>query len=403
MPDYKFTARNKSGKSESGVITATSDRSAMTLLKERGLYVTNLKSQKENKGGSFKRFFTKKVNSRDISIWSNQFAAMYSAGVPIAFILKTLSEQTENKVFKEAQVNLLDDITQGISIGDGMEKYPHVFPELMINMFRVGESAGILEDSLHQVVKYYTQEHEVNQKMRTAMTYPIIVLVMALVVVWVLMTRMVPSYVEAYANLGSELPLPTRILIVMSGFLVNNGVFVLIGLAAIAAIAVAWSRTTTGKRFIDNLKLKMPIFNQLELLKNQSRFCRILSTLLHHGIDIISALRLVDRSISNSVICDVIQEAREESSRGESVANAFARSKYFPPLIVNMMKVDEEAGSMDILLGKAADLYEVDLINMSERFNTMIEPFVNLFLAVIVGGILIAVFVPMFSMYNMIL
>ncbi len=404
MPVYKYRARTSSGAVDKGFITAVDSRTALNLLKDKGLYVTKISERKKRIIPTLDTDLTfgKPVSSRDLSVWANQFTAMYSAGIPISYILLTLSEQTPNKAFRKIQLKVLDDINQGITIADAMSKYPKYFPELMVNMFRVGEEAGVMEQSLKQIVRFYSQEYELFQKIRTAMYYPIIVLLMAFGVTWLLMTRMVPAFLRAYVTMESELPLSTRILIGVSNLMVKHGLLLIILIIVLIVLIIIWSKSERGELFFDALVLRTPVFGELTKVSSVARFCRVLSTLQRHGIDIISALTLVQRSINNKVLGRVIQHAKTNASRGQRIANAFEKSKHYPPLVVNMLRVGEDTGTLDVLLEKAADMYELDVKSMSERLNKMLEPFMNLFLAIVVGGILIAIIVPMFSVYNMV-
>ncbi len=404
MPNYSFKARNKAGIVESGEVSADNKRSALNILKDRGLFVSSINQKRfsfSSVGKSFKSF-SKKLDSRDLAIWANQFQAMYTAGVPISFIITTLAQQTDNKKFRAVQQDILSDIKQGTQIGRSMEKHPDYFPELMVNMFKVGEEAGVMEESLDQIVKFYDQDFEMKQKLKTAMYYPIVILIMSIIVIWVLMTQMVPAFVQAYDELGGGLPLPTRILISVSDFLVNNGLLVLLMTLGVFFLGFIWSRTERGTKFFDFIGYKIPVLGRLKHLNSISRFCRIFSTLQGHGIDIITSLTLIERSLGSPVMGKAISNARDRVLQGQSMSQAFQEDKYYPPLVVNMLTVGEESGTVDIMMAKAASLYEMDVKNMSERVDKLLEPVINLGLAVIVGGILIAVIVPMFSMYSLI-
>ncbi|QOR35672.1 type II secretion system F family protein [Clostridium sp. 'deep sea'] len=404
MPTFRYRARNNLGDVDKGIVKATDSKTALILLREKGLFVTKIKQTKRNTLPSLKTDIVigKPVSAREIAIWANQFSAMYSAGIPISYIVLTLSQQTANKPFKKVQMKVLDEINQGVKIADAMQKYPKYFPELMVNMFRVGEEAGVMEQALEQIVHFYSQEYQLHQKLRTAMYYPIIVLSMAIAVIWLLMTRMVPAFITAYDAVDGELPKVTQTLIKVSDFMINNSLLIILSLVTTVAVIIFWSKRKSGKRFFDKLKLKLPVFGQVTKLSSLARFCRVFSTLQHHGFDVISALTLVERSINNSILGEVIHKARQNASRGQRITLAFAESKYYPPLIVNMLRIGEESGSIDEMLAKAADMYEADVKNMSERLTKMLEPFISLILAFLVGGILIAIIVPMFNMYNMV-
>jgi len=404
MPNYSFKARNKAGIVESGEVNADTEKAALNILKDRGLYVSSISQKRfslKSLGVGFKSF-SKKLDSRDLAIWANQFQAMYTAGVPISFIITTLAQQTDNKKFRAVQQDVLNDIKQGIQIGKSMEKHPDYFPELMVNMFKVGEEAGVMEESLEQIVKFYDQDFEMKQKLRTAMYYPIVILVMSIIVIWVLMTQMVPAFIQAYDELGGSLPLPTRILISISDFLVNNGILVILLTLFIFGLGFIWSRTSRGMKFFDYIGYKLPVLGRLKHLNSLARFCRIFSTLQGHGIDIITSLALIERSLGSPIMGKAISNARNRVLQGQTMSQAFQEDKYYPPLVVNMLTVGEESGTVDIMMAKAASLYELDVKNMSERVDKLLEPVINLGLAVIVGGILIAVIVPMFSMYSLI-
>lgn len=402
MPVYRYSGRSRKGKVR-GKIEADDNRQALSLLSEQGIVVTSLEPEltlSHNKG--LLRWLRPRVKPLDLAVFLRQFATMYAAGVPIGFILQATSEQAESRALKQALRKVRLAVMQGTALAEALNQHPRVFPRLMVNLVQVGEAGGTLEEVLERLAIFYQREHELGQKVATAMYYPVAVTIMAFFVSWLLIVRVVPTFIQSYAVTGARLPLPTRLLLGVSSTLRNYGLIIFAVLTALVIALRLFFAHRRGRPIADALKLKLPVFGRLVQLTALSRFCRVLATLQRSGVELLASLDLAATSLDNVIMAGPVQLAKARVSEGASIVLPLEESQYFPPMLVHMMRIGEESGSMDHMLERVADFYDRDIANMTERLTALLEPLITVVLAVVVGAILLAVVMPMFDMMRMI-
>jgi len=376
---------------------------AAVATKLRGQGMTPIQITKESKA-SMKmelHILPQRVKLKDLAIFSRQFATMINSGLSLLRSLNILAEQSENPKLAEAIKSIRDDVERGSSLSASMSKFPKVFNNLFVSMVRAGETGGQLDTVLMKVADTYEQEHKLRQKVKSAMTYPIAVLGISVLLMIVMLIFIVPTFAEMFKGLGGELPLPTQILVTMSEqakFLVPLAFIIFIGLM----MGYKKGRRTSAefRHKADQIKLKIPVFGELTDKIAVSRFTRMLGLLLKSGVPILQALDIVGEAAGNEVINRAAQDVRESVRTGESMAAPLTEHKVFPPMVVQMISVGEDTGALDSMLDKIADFYDQEVESITESFVALIEPIMIAFLGGIVGSMVIALYMPMFKILN---
>ena len=401
MPRYVFKARTPTGKEISDVVEATSQTEVVEKLRNLKYFVIEVKEQKESFLKSILSnipFLKKKVKSAELTIFSRQLATLVSSGVQLVQGLSILEEQFESPTFRKIIRAVRSDIEAGVSISEAMSKYPDVFSELYTGMVHAGEIGGILDQVLDRLATYLESTEALKSKIKSAMMYPIIVSVVAVGAAIIMLTVVVPRFAALFAEMGAKLPAPTQMLVNLSNFLKKwLWLFILIGIA----IVVVFRRTyKTNYKFalkVDSMLLNAPIFGNVVRKTAVGRFTRTLSTLIHAGVPILQALETVAKTAGNKLIEKTIVEARESIREGERIAEPLKKSGVFPPMVVQMIAVGEETGALDAMLAKIADFYDREVSDAVDGLAGMIEPLIIVFLAVVVGGMVVAMYLPMFE------
>lgn len=378
-----------------GTVEAESENLLRRRLEEQGFQVVDVKetkgAKKKNPGGGFGR-----IKLNDLSIFCRQFSTMIDAGVSLVRCLAVLGEQTVNPKMKRIISDLQGEVESGQMISKAMAKYPNVFSNLFIGLIRAGEVGGVLEESLQRLSGFLEKDQELRRKVKSAMTYPVIVMTFAVLIVVGLVTFVLPKFMGLFKDLGvKEFPAPTKFLMDLSDLLVGKWYFAVGFLIAFVIAYRMFSKTKIGRRTIDRLKLKMPVFGKLSHRIAMARFARTLSTLLASGVPILSALETVAGTISNDIISDAIMEARARIREGDRIGDPLQRSKLFPPMVVQMISIGEESGALDPMLAKVADFYDAEVDAAVESLTAAIEPVMIVGLGGIVGFIVIAMFLPL--------
>jgi len=401
MPKYIFKAKTSTGMIVSDIVEATSQAEVIEKLRNLKYFVIEVKEQKE----SFLKtilsnipFLKKKVKSAELTIFSRQLATLVSSGVQLVQGLSILEEQFESPTFRKIIRSVRLDIEAGVSISEAMSKYPDVFSELYIGMVHAGEIGGILDQVLDRLATYLESTEALKSKIKSAMMYPIIVSIVAVGAAIIMLTVVVPRFAELFAEMGAKLPAPTQMLVNLSNFLKKwIWLFVLIGIA----IVIVFRRTyKTNYKFalkVDSTLLKLPVFGDVVRKTAVGRFSRTLSTLIHAGVPILQALETVAKTAGNKLIEKTIVEAREAIREGERIAEPLKKSGVFPPMVIQMIAVGEETGALDAMLSKIADFYDREVSDAVDGLAGMIEPLIIVFLAVVVGGMVVAMYLPMFE------
>jgi type IV pilus assembly protein PilC len=401
MPTFAYSGRTRAGQSVTGERAADTMDAAVAALRRDQILVTRINPVRERaakKGVAARR--AKSVPAKNLAVFTRQFSVMIDAGLPLVQCLEILGTQEEDKNFSWVILATRGDVESGMSLADAMKKHPKAFDPLFTNMIAAGEAGGILDTILKRLATYIEKAVKLKGQVQSAMIYPIAVIVIAVLVVGVILWKVIPTFANLFAGLGAELPLPTRIVIALSEGLVRFGPFVLIGVGAAVWGLRSYYKTSGGRHVVDGIVLKMPIFGTLMRKIAVARFCRTLSTLLASGVAILEALDITARTAGNAIVEEAILTTRKSIERGETIAQPLRETKVFPAMVVQMIGVGEATGALDTMLGKIADFYEEEVDVAVAGLLTLLEPLMIAFLGGIVGGIVIAMYLPIFSLIS---
>lgn len=400
MPVFRYTAIQANGKEVTETMTVQSITELRDKLKSQGNYLITAKEDIEQKSAAETLNFGGKVNSKQISIFAKQFGTLLKAGVPVAAGLDILYRQTENKKLREALETVYIEVQKGTQVSTAIKYHPTVFPSLMVNMIESGEATGNLDNIMDRLAIHYEKEAKINSRIKGAMIYPMALSVISVVIVIFLITVILPTFTEMFTGSGVELPLPTRVLMGISDF-IRYYWYVVIGVLALISFLVKRFISSPGGRYwFDALKLKLPIVKGSMDKIVTARFTRTLGSLLRSGIPLINALELAGGVTGNVVIEGKINIIANEVEKGETLGNALKRTPTFGPMVVSMIQIGEESGSLDQMLDKSADFYEQELEDAIDRLLKLMEPLLIVVMAVVIGFIVIAMALPMFDMVN---
>ncbi len=385
-----------------GTIEAASESAVTGKLKAQGL--TPLEVTLKSNTGLNREIklpgATKHVSARTLAVFSRQMAGLINAGLPLMRTLSILIEQTDDKRLQPALVQVQADVESGSSFSAALARHPQTFPPLMLSIVKVGESGGFLGGALSSIAENYQREAELHNKIRAAVTYPAIVLVIAIIGVLVMVTFVVPIFEGMFRGLGSQLPLPTQILVTIS----NNMWWILPAIVLTVIVAVIWWRanrhTEQYRRFVDPIKLKMPVFGKLTTKIAVARFARNLSMMLNAGVPIIQALAIVGQASNNWKIEQAVRDVQESIRQGRSFAAPLAKAEVFPAMVPQMVSVGEESGTLVEMLASIADFYEDEVETATAQLSSTIEPILIVGLGVVIGGMVISLYLPIFTLYG---
>ena len=402
MPVFEYKGRDRSGKPVVATMEAASQRDVAAALREKGYFITEIKAPKEGLNADIKLpkwlDIGSKPNLRDVTIFSRQFATVINAGLPVVQSLSILQKQAEKQGLSDALKNIREDVETGLQLSDALAKFPAIFSRLYIYLVRAGEVSGNLDGILERIATFQEKQQALRGKIKTALTYPTVVLVIALAVTWFLLTGIVPQFAGILDSLGGDLPLITGILIAISDFLRNQW-YILIG--SIVAIVVgigAYYRTNNGKHVIDRFLLTAPVIGNLSKKTAIASFSSTFGLLLKSGVNIIESLEITKGTAGNVIVEDVLDEAKEAVQRGEQISTTLTKyPKVFPPLVSSMVAIGEETGAVDSMLEKIASFYEREVDEAVDGLTAALEPMLIVFLGTVVGFIVAGMFLPMFS------
>jgi type IV pilus assembly protein PilC len=397
MPTFAYTVRDGSGAVIPGTVEAESESLLRRRLSEQGFAVVEIKetksAKKKNAGGGFGR-----VKLNDLSVFCRQFSTMIDAGVSLVRCLAVLADQTVNPKLKRIINDLQAEVEAGQMLSRAMSKYPQVFSNLFIGLIRAGEVGGVLEESLQRLSQFLEKDQELRRKVKSAMTYPVIVMVVAITIVILLVTFILPKFMDLFKDLGvKEFPTPTKILMDFSHFLTSRWYIMIILVIAFVIGFRLFVQTKVGRRIYDRIKLKAPVFGKLNHKIVLARFSRTLGTLLSSGVPILQALETVAGTVSNEIVSDAVLEARARIREGDRIGDPLQKSKLFPPMVVQMISIGEESGALDPMLAKVADFYEAEVDAALASLTASIEPVMIVFLGGAVGFIVISIFLPLIA------
>ncbi|MBF0569549.1 MAG: type II secretion system F family protein [Candidatus Omnitrophica bacterium] len=398
MPTFQYKAKDAEARTITGKIMAADEAQVIEELRKRHLVITGIKEEKATALFTVSSLESAKpIKVEDVVLFARQMATMIDAGIPIIQTMEALEEQTTNVSFKKVLGTIKDDIRLGSGLSAAFAKHAKVFDNLFVNMLRVGETGGVLTTVLERLASYMEKAERLKRKVSSAMIYPITIVTMAFLVTTLLIIKVVPTFKTIYGSFGRELPFMTQILLDFSDTMQKNFPFVIAGIVAFIVVFVLLKRTPQGAYKIDSWKLKMPVFGDLICKVSVSRFCRTLSVLLQSGVPILESLDIVRKTIGNLVLERVIEEVIQSVREGESMADPLARSKVFPTMVTKMVAVGEQSGQMDKMLSKVAEFYDEQVDAAVEGLTSLIEPLIIGFLGIVVGFIVMALFMPIIN------
>jgi type IV pilus assembly protein PilC len=399
---YAYKVRDTQGRLSEGKVEAASETAVADKLRSMGYVPLEVRPANVGMQREIKLGMKKRVKLRDLAVFSRQFATMIDAGLTLTRALTIMAEQSENEALRAVLRAVKQEVESGLSLSAAFARHPDAFPPLMISMTRAGEAGGFLDRAMRQIADNFEAEVKLRGKIKAALTYPVVVFVLAMLMCVAMLIFVVPVFRDMFANLGGELPLPTRVLVWLSDamkYLVPAGVVFAI------AFTVWWrkfGRTERVRNVVDPAKLKLPVFGKLFQKLALTRFARNLGTLLSSGVPILQSIDIVSETTGSIVISRALKEVQESVRRGESVAGPLAEHEVFPPMVVQMIASGEEAGAVDQMLMKVADFYDDEIEAMTESLTALIEPLMIAFLGLLVGSMIVALYMPIFKVFDMI-
>ncbi len=402
MPTFAYTARSRDGKTQKGSLTADNRQAVITMLQSRGL-VADASGIKEEKKGAKKGLGQKRVKMGELLIFTRQAATMINAGLPLLQSLDILAEQTDDANFSAVIQGIGQDVEGGETFSEALRKYPKAFPDLYVSMVRAGEAGGDLDGVMLQLADYMESTAELIRRIKSAMTYPVVAFAMILLMASGLIVFVVPQFAKIFSDLGGELPVPTQILITISEVMRSYKALIVLAAAGAAVFAVKmYGQTETGRYNLDKLILKLPVFGSLQRKVAVSRFTRTLSTLTRSGVAILQAMEIVERTAGNEVFAKAVRESADSVRNGETLADPLARSGVFPTMVTRMISVGEKTGALEVMLEKISDFYDSEVKATVDSLTSLIEPLLIMMMGLVVGGIVIALFMPILGLSSLI-
>ena len=401
MPTFAFSGRTRSGETVAGERVGDTMDAVVAMLRREQVLVTKVTPVKAKAEAAPKKGkLGKGVTAKSLAIFVRQFSVMIDAGLPLVQCLEILGTQEEDANFAATILQTRSDVENGQSLADAMRKHPKTFDPLFTNMVAAGEAGGILDTILKRLATYIEKAVKLKSQVQSAMIYPIAVIGIAGIVVAAILWKVIPTFAGMFASLGAELPLPTRIVIQLSNFLVRFGWMGIVGGVALGYAFKQYYSTNNGRRVVDATVLKMPILGLIMRKIAVARFCRTLSTLISSGVPILDGLDITARTSGNAIVEDSILSTRKSIEGGNSIAAPLKETGVFPPMVVQMISVGEATGALDTMLGKIAEFYEEEVDTAVAGLLTLLEPVMIAFLGVAVGGIVIAMYLPIFDLIS---
>jgi len=399
MAVWTYQGRTVAGSTQ-GEVEAPDRNAAVAILRGKGVLTTAIKEKpaaaaKERKIGG-------KVKDREMAIFTRQFSTMIDAGLPLVQCLNILAEQSESKNLRDVTTRIARDVEAGSSLADAFGKHPRTFDDLFTNMIEVGESGGILDVVLQRLSVYIEKAAALRRKVKAAMIYPLTIVSVAAIVVIFMLTFVIPTFASMFKNLGADLPLPTKIVLWLSNFVQSYILLILAGLGAGIYALRRYYRTEAGQMVIDALLLKLPVFGVLIRKVAVARFTRTLGTLISSGVPILEGLRITARTAGNKVVEKAVLTTRAVVTAGGTITEPLKTSTVFPPMVIQMINVGEQTGALDAMLGKIADFYDDEVDTAVGALTALLEPLMIVFLGVVIGGLVVAMYLPIFRLVTLV-
>ena len=399
MPVFAYQGRTARG-SATGEIEAPDRTRAVAELRQRQILVTSIREKAGARAG-VAAVFAGKVKARDMAIFTRQFSTMIDAGLPLVQCLNILAEQSESQTLRGVTARSARDVEAGSTLADALRKHPGVFDELFTNLVEVGESGGILDTVLQRLAVYIEKSAALRRKIKSAMVYPLTIVSVAVVVVIFMLTFVIPVFAKMFSSLGADLPIPTKIVVWLSDFVQRYILLLLVGLGGVVFGVRAYYRTERGKSLIDALLLRLPVFGTLIRKVAVARFTRTLGTLVSSGVPILEGLRITARTAGNKVVEKAVFATRASVTAGKTLSDPLRTSGVFPPMVTQMIHVGEQTGALDTMLGKIADFYDDEVDAAVTALTALMEPLMIVFLGGVIGGMVVAMYLPIFKLVTL--
>ena len=399
---YSYKVRDTQGRLSEGKVEAVSEAAVADKLRAMGYVPLDVRPANVGMQREIKLGMKKRVKTRDLAVFSRQFATMIDAGLTLIRALNIMAEQSESEELRRVLRGVKQDVESGMSLSASLAQSPEVFPPLMVSMTKAGEAGGFLDTSMRQIADNFEAEVKLRGKIKAALTYPVVVFILAILMCVAMLIFVVPVFEDMFTDLGGELPLPTQILVWLSNAMKFIIPFAIVFFICFTLWWRKYSHTERVRNVVDPAKLKLPVFGKLFQKLALTRFSRNFGTLLSAGVPILQSIEIVSETTGSIVISRALKEVQESVRRGESVAGPLAEHDVFPPMVVQMIASGEEAGAIDQMLMKVADFYDSEVEAMTESLTALIEPLMIAFLGGIVGSMIVALYMPIFSVFDLI-
>lgn len=397
MPEFLWEGKNRKNETQKGQMEAASEDAVKAQLARLRISPTKIKKKPKDLFENV-AFLQPKVQVKDVILFVRQFSTMIDAGLPIIQCFDILHAQESNPTFKKILKEIKESVESGSTMADSLRKYPNEFDDLFVNMIAAGEAGGILDVILQRISGYMEKTAKLKAQVKGALTYPIVTLIIAGIVLAVILVFVIPVFQEMFSSFGSELPMFTQMVVAASDFAKANIIYIIIGIAVFAFLFRRFGKTERGREIIDEWVLKLPVFGMLLRKVAVAKFTRTMGTMLSSGVAILEALEIVARTSGNKTIEKSIFNVRSGISEGRTMAEPLTESGVFPAMVCQMISVGESTGALDTMLGKIADFYDEEVDQAVENLTSLIEPFMLVFLGVTIGGLVIAMYLPIFKM-----
>jgi type IV pilus assembly protein PilC len=401
MPIYTWTGKNLKGEQQKGELEAPNEQAVRSQLNRQRIIPARIRKKPKDLFENIE-FFQPKVKEKDIILFTRQFSTMIDAGLPIVHCLDILYQQQENSTFQKMLKQIKETVESGSTLADSLRQFPAQFDDLFVNMIAAGEAGGILDTILRRLAGYIEKAAKLKAKVKGAMTYPGVTLAIAVIVLTIILVFVIPVFQKMFMEFGSQLPFFTQIVINLSNFVKSNVLYMLGALVLFILAFRKYYRTPKGRAMVDHLLLMLPVVGILIRKVSVAKFSRTMGTMLSSGVAILDALEIVAKTAGNKTIENAIYKVRSAIAEGQTMADPLADSGVFPPMVVQMIAVGEATGALDSMLQKIADFYDEEVDQAVENLTAMIEPFMLVFLGVTIGGLVIAMYLPIFKIASVI-
>lgn len=399
MPEFKWKGVDRAGVTKNGIMEADDADIVKAHLRRQGINVTSVKKRAKDIEIVIPGV-TNRVKGKDLVIFTRTFSTMIDAGLPLVQCLEILSRQTENPNLAKTIKEVKGDVEAGMTFADALRKHEKHFDNLYCNMVEAGETGGILDTIMQRLATHMEKSLALKRQVKSAMTYPTVVITVALAVITLLLVKVIPTFVGIFDQLGGDLPVPTQVVMSVSNFTQKYIIFILIGIAGAIFLFKTYYKTTQGRYLIDSIFLKLPVFGLLLRKVAVAKFTRTLSTLMSSGVPILDGLEITAKTSGNAVVEEAILKTRTSISEGKTIAEPLMETDVFPPMVVQMISVGESTGALDAMLSKIADFYDEEVDVAVSNLTQLLEPMLMVFLGVTVGFVVIAMYMPMFAMIS---